>query len=397
MLDGCVVQEQGARSCEEGHFYWFEDILVTDNVWDLTEVLGMVVDDAGDVYVVSQINRFEDDGYGYGVTASRAALTKLGADGEVLWAQDLSQLDVEDPGTSAANIHVPIGIARDLEGALYVTGMTLGGTQVTPNQGAVIGKFDAAGTMLWTRTFGNADTYDFPSRPRVHPENGVVLLVGSSMHDGPSDVNNVLALDTDGDVRWVHQLGESFSTPRVEVTTGGRVVVVRTVEAPTSSELFDVLDAYDEDGQEEGLFAPFDDFPDQRVASILAGEGDTIYALSYESNALDGKVTVGRLNVDLELDWKRSLGTNRDDHLAEMTLDRDGNLYVAGSTEGRFATQPWFGGQDNFVAKFSPAGIQQWTRTFGSERDDWVSAIAMDQGPGFYVADRWSIDRVCPP
>ena len=52
------------------------------------------------------------------------------------------------------------------------------------------------------------------------------------------------------------------------------------------------------------------------------------------------------------------------------------DVYVAGSTDGRFPGQPQHGGLDGFVARFGPNGSQRSLVQVGSQRDDDINALA---------------------
>ena len=77
--------------------------------------------------------------------------------------------------------------------------------------------------------------------------------------------------------------------------------------------------------------------------------------------------------------WARQFGTPWAEGANYVTTDTSGNLYVVGSTKGRFPGQERFGGAgDSFLRKFDPAGIELWTRQFGSIGEDRALGVAVD-------------------
>lgn len=51
-----------------------------------------------------------------------------------------------------------------------------------------------------------------------------------------------------------------------------------------------------------------------------------------------------------------------------MGVDADGNVYLAGSTNGNLAG-PGAGPSDAWVVKYDGAGVRRWLRQFGTDHD----------------------------
>jgi F5/8 type C domain/Beta-propeller repeat len=91
-----------------------------------------------------------------------------------------------------------------------------------------------------------------------------------------------------------------------------------------------------------------------------------------------------------EVMWVFQLGTEGLDSGSCLTVDPQGNCYVAGQTNGSLApnlivdtgdTQ-----QDAFLAKISSEGTCVWIRQFGSARPDSVCRVRLDSNGNCYVA-----------
>ncbi len=92
--------------------------------------------------------------------------------------------------------------------------------------------------------------------------------------------------------------------------------------------------------------------------------------------------------------WSRSFGDGGTDEAAAVGLDRDGNLYVAGTFSGKLdlggvvlTTQ---GGADIYLASFTPAGAHRWSRSFGGAGDDAVRGLAVDGEDNVYITGAFS-------
>jgi hypothetical protein len=87
------------------------------------------------------------------------------------------------------------------------------------------------------------------------------------------------------------------------------------------------------------------------------------------------------------LDWALLFGTSLNDYASAATTDPNGNVYVAGATEGRFPGETRArGGRDPYLRKFDSALNEVWTRQFGSIGDDWARAVAVDHEGNILVA-----------
>lgn len=78
-------------------------------------------------------------------------------------------------------------------------------------------------------------------------------------------------------------------------------------------------------------------------------------------------------------------GSTAVDAALALALDAAGALYVAGYTEGPLEGAA-LGGYDAFVRKYDTAGLEQWTRQFGTSGEDLVHAVAVDDAGFVYVA-----------
>lgn len=73
--------------------------------------------------------------------------------------------------------------------------------------------------------------------------------------------------------------------------------------------------------------------------------------------------------------WTRQFGTNGTDRALAIAVSGD-DVYVAGSTDGRFPKQAAMGGLDAWVARFDARGEQVWIRQFGTPSDDEAAGLS---------------------
>lgn len=80
--------------------------------------------------------------------------------------------------------------------------------------------------------------------------------------------------------------------------------------------------------------------------------------------------------------FTQQFGTNQFDTIYGIETDNDGNYYVAGVTEGELAGPLQANSVDSFVAKFDRNGNQQWIRQIGQNEIFNAFNLAVDQETG---------------
>lgn len=86
-------------------------------------------------------------------------------------------------------------------------------------------------------------------------------------------------------------------------------------------------------------------------------------------------------------EWARQPGTTALDHAFGVATDPQGNVYVAGATDGSLAG-PNRGRTDAWIKKYSTAGVLLWKRQLGTSDIDVVNDIATDDTGNVYIVGR---------
>lgn len=118
-----------------------------------------------------------------------------------------------------------------------------------------------------------------------------------------------------------------------------------------------------------------------------------IYIVGWVKGALPGQVSQGlsdayleKYDADGELIWTRQFGTSGGDGANSVAIGADGEIYVAGSTDGEFPGQSNAGGYDTFLSRFTPEGELVWLHQFGSSARDYPTSIVVDGEGAIYIA-----------
>lgn len=108
------------------------------------------------------------------------------------------------------------------------------------------------------------------------------------------------------------------------------------------------------------------------------------------AGGFDGFVT--KVNANGTLAFTNYIGGTGNDAASSIAVDANGNIYLAGGTEGGFpvtgdAFQSSFGGgsTDGFVAKFDNTGTVLYSTELGGDGSDLAVAIAVDSSQNVYV------------
>lgn len=126
--------------------------------------------------------------------------------------------------------------------------------------------------------------------------------------------------------------------------------------------------------------------------AVATDSSGNVFVAGYTTGALQGNnqggqdVAVAKYSSAGVAQWTAQLGSAGDEHAYGAATDSAGNLYVAGSTTDAMWGAYAGGAHDAFVAKWSPGGSSLWSDPVGSAGDDLAYAIAVDGAGNIYVA-----------
>lgn len=274
------------------------------------------------------------------------ALVKYDANGTLQWIRQL--------GTAAWD--EAAGITTDGSDNIIVVGQTDGDLAGAGNAGgtdAFILKYDAAGTLLWSRQHGSAQ--EDIATGAVVDSSGNIYVTGFSRGDLDGQLNvNVgwadlflIKYDAAGNHQWTHLFGTIVT--------------------------------------DKGAAIALDSAGDIYIA------GATVDHLNGIPNAGGFDVFVVKYDTAGSRLWTRQFGSNADDFAYGLTADDSGHVYVTGSTLGNLDGHTNSGAEDLFIAKYDSSGNRIWTQVLGTTGSDVARGIAKDEAaPFLYVTGRTS-------
>jgi uncharacterized protein (UPF0548 family) len=312
-----------------------------------------------------------------------------------------------DPGWSrqfgTTNDDFGYGTAVDSSG-VYVagyTGGTLPGQTSSGGFDPFVRKYDASGTEQWTRQFGTSST-DY-GRDIAADSTGIYFVGHTSgTLPGQTKVGGTDAFvrkyDASGNEQWTRQFGTTSSdtTWSIAVDSSGVYVTGQTVGTFPGQTKVGAWDAfvckYDVSGTEQ--WARQFGTTSSDYAFGIAVDSSGVYVAGYTYGIFPGQtdpelggrdVFVCKYDASGTEQWTRQFGSLQPGYDYGSAIDADGNVYVAGYTNGILPGQTSSGGYDGFVRKYDASGTEQWTRQFGTTSSDYARGVAVDSS-GVYVA-----------
>jgi len=313
------------------------------NYWD--EPRAMKVNASGNVYVS-------------GICDAGAYLTiKYDQAGNELWVRRYSA-----PGRTG---DVPSDLALDSCGNVYVTGHSYdmeGGTGTN----YLTLKYDPSGNELWAKQYNGYQAYNDRAQAIAVNDSGHVYVTGHTSSPERSNDYATIKYDQDGNELWVRGYnGPGNSTDEayaIALDRSGNVYVTGSSSGGITSMDYTTV-KYDGSGNELWVrrYDGSEYSPDYAHA-IATDDFDNVYVTGSSGTI---KYTAGGDSL-----WFGSWGGRH------MLIDTWGNIYVATASGG-----------DYRLVKYCPSGDTAWIRTYNGPAEDYdmVADIALDRLGNVYV------------
>lgn len=299
-------------------------------------------------------------------------------------------------GEASSGNESGFAVAFDSLGNMYIAGRTTSSFDCHQNQGEtdiILLKMAMDGTVLWSRQWGTIE-YDWPLGVAVDTD-GHIFVAGVTGGDSLESIDIVVTKwRGDGTKMWEKLWGTDSIDFVHAVTLDNEGNLIMTGRSDNSL----LLAKWDNDGNEIWTVLWDGSVSKSSFAVAVAPNGDILVAGATYGD-LDGNTNAGGQDIFLSrfaADGVR-LSTvqwglpDSDDIAEELFVTQDGDIFVAGTTEGAFDGTTNAGGDcgdycaDAFLSRLDAAGNVIWTRQWGLPGDDHFDGLGSD-GVGMVAA-----------
>lgn len=266
-------------------------------------------------------------------------------------------------------------VAVDSKGSIFVVGETngdLGGPPIGSDDIFLV-NLAPDGTPLWQTKFGSL-TQDYSCGLAIDSSDNV-LIGGVTYPLFPANYNDYTFLtkyNSTGNCQWTESFQTAFPdkegvTVRFDAAGAAYVSGVAENELPgtgaTDGGRF--IAKYDADGglpwtRQYG--SEVGGYRSSFGSMAVDGQGNTYLCGSDESDRLHPQALVVKLGADGQVLWQSRVTSGNSESASQVAVDGDGNVYIAGATDGDLWQRPDWRDNDVFVAKFDSDGDMQWVR-----------------------------------
>ncbi len=334
--------------------------------------------------------------------------TVTDGDGNVGTSQPVSfPVDIRWAWLTAPPATLLEAVAVNGAGAAYVAGSAPGGTGADGFVAALSG----SGDILWQRTYGDATNEQTGHSVAVDPATGAVFLAGDTYVYGtrPEAQCFLVKYDAAGTLQWSREVGDTLTE------AGGFVAVDAFGHSYLAGSTWGSIDGNPNQGRLDAFLVKFDGdgtlvwsrqlgstggpFNDDRVSAIAVEPASAVYIAGTTDGNMEPGYTgdgyldawVAKYDLDGNLQWRRQLGVHGpDDYIQGVAVGPSGDVYVAGWNRGGLDGGPIGGLTDIFVAKYTADGTREWVRQLGSTALyvgspwDYATAVSADAS-GVYL------------
>ncbi|UZR98288.1 SBBP repeat-containing protein [Chondrinema litorale] len=234
-----------------------------------------------------------------------------------------------------------------------------------------VAKYNNSGEAQWAKTFNtNTSTYFNDLIIKATPE-GEVYIAGSYtnteidfgneaiiQNDSDSEDIFLVKYNTDGETQWARSIGNSDTDkPKsLAIDSYGNIYIAGYYSSP-----------YIFWGIIKGSLGPF--------------YNKEVYLPIYTYNKGESDMFLAKYNRFGNLKWAKSFGDTGNDVASSLAFDVNGNLYLAGKSDGDFLI-PGMETGDTYLIQFDDKGQINWLKGFAAS----FSKISISAKENIYLA-----------
>ena len=273
-------------------------------------------------------------------------------------------------------------------------GYILAGTTKSYGSGNIEGwlmKIDEKGKEEWSKTFGGNDDDGIFSV--LGTKDGGYILAGYTKSNGSGGQDGwLIKTDEKGKEEWSQTYGgkNNDGVFLVQQTKDGGYILAGFTDPNGSSGLPDArVIKTDEKGREEWSKTFGGDGYDWISSIQQTKDGGYILAgrtSSYGSEGSNGWLI--KTDEKGREEWSKTFGGNDYDGFTTVQQTKDGGYILSGvlATDGA--------GNDGWLIKTDDKGKEEWSKTFGSDNEDWIRSIQQTKDGGYILAGYMNVNKL---
>jgi hypothetical protein len=340
-----------------------------NKIWEARYSSAGALYDAADAIALDSVGNVYVAGYGKGWPYT-LLLVKYDNNGVEQWVREYQ-------GPSGGWCY-PYSLLVDGAGNLYLP------VQMQDSSGysdIALLKYDSAGTQQWAAIINNTSRYDFPSAATFDSA-GNVCVTGISYNPAAGWTREMVTTSfaPDGTNRWETRYtfnGQPYAGAySIAPDASGNVYVTGNSYDGSTYAMTTVK--YDTTGAE--VWVARDDAPDGYATAIAADPAGNIVVSGYAYGPSNYEVRVIKYDPNGNVLWtaQNPARAGSDNYGEAMTLDGQGNIYVAGYTYTSATSS------EAYVAlKYNSEGAEQWVMRWNGtgQQNKWDEAYAITLDP----------------
>lgn len=290
-------------------------------------------------------------------------------------------------------------------GYVFIGGNTNGQLGTDPNAGsadAFLARYDAKGEQLWLKQIGS-DQYDKISALQADTRRAIFAAgstsgqLGDQPNQGQGDAL-VIKYDTLGNLQWLKQLGTqaSESIQALGVDQAGNIYFAGSTNgtvdgSPSDGSIIGFIGKLDPAGNQVWLKS-LASFSMAYAVALSVDKKGNIYVAGYSEGDFDREADsvrsdgiIVKYNPNGESLWSQRIGYEFSDGIHAIVCSPQGNLYVGGFIMEKIGPEPQDIKDQAFIGKYNTLGEQVWLRELDQTDFDWIMSLDVDAKEHVYV------------
>ena len=308
----------------------------------------------------------------YGAGGKDIYLVKLDSTGDVEWTQTYGGSE-DDEG---------FDVQQTTDGGYIIAG----GTESfgVDSMDCYLIRTDNRGDTLWTRTYGGVGE-DFARSVQLTGDGGYILAGRTSSYSaGWQREMYIIKVNSSGESLWVNAYSfswRSYGASSIRQTTDSGYIIAGGyyfwISAPISAMVLVKVDSLGS----VLWYRYYRETNDGWASDVQLCEDRGYIVAGHNGSYSSGTTGAYLVRTDTFGDtlWTRIYGEGNYSHAFSVDLTADGGYILAGQTN--VGTQ----NDDMFLIRVDSNGDTLWTRTFGSEEDEWGLSVCKTQDEGYIL------------